>query len=407
MHNQNKKLKWIVFTSVLLTYLLMSSQRTAPGLITEQMMIDFNITAVTVGLLISIQFFVYTVLQIPMGILVDRYGPNLILISGAMLTGIGTIIYSVSKLEFFLFFARILTGVGDATVWVSVVLILGQWFTGKEFTRLIGIASLMGNMGYLMATVPFSLLIDSIGWRLSFLSAGLLLCLFSIFLYIILIQNTKRKLFRMENIKREKTWKIMRRILSKRHAWALFFCHFGVVGAYVGFISSWGVPYAMNVYNMSRSDASQLMMIGLAGALIGSPLASWIANSLQTIKKPYIIFHLLLLASWSVFLFFHGRPPFYLTMILFFIIGLAYGSNTLTFAIVRQSFPIKEAGIVSGYANTGGFLGAILLPSIFGKVLDHFAMISNNVIEGYFYGLITPVIFSIIGLLGVAFLSEK
>src|SRR5690625_6509662 len=110
----------------------MSSQRTAPGLITEQMMIDFNIVAVSVGLLISIQFFVYSVLQIPMGILVDRYGPNFILISGAMLTGIGTIIYSVSKLEFFLFFARILTGVGDATVWVSVVLILGD----RKSTRL-------------------------------------------------------------------------------------------------------------------------------------------------------------------------------------------------------------------------------------------------------------------------------
>ncbi len=407
LQNQHDKLKWIVFGAVLLTYLLMSSQRTAPGLITEQIMIDFKITAITIGLLISIQFFVYTTLQMPMGILADRYGPNFLLIGGAMFTGIGTIIYSLSTHESVLFFARILTGVGDATVWVSVVLILSRWFTGKEFTRLIGIASMMGNMGYLIATVPFSALIDYIGWRPAFLLAGLLICICSVFLYIILIRKAKHTLFEIKDIQRVNTWLILRQLFSQRSTWALFFCHFGVVGSFVGFISSWGVSFGMNVYEMSRSEASQLMMIGLAGALIGSPLASWIASRLNTIKKPYIVFHMVLLSSWSVFLIFHGSPPLYLTMILFFIIGLAYGSNTLTFAIVRHSFPMKQAGIVSGYANTGGFLGAILLPSILGKILDHFEVISGSITEGYFYGFITPVIFSIIGLIGVFFINEK
>src|SRR5690625_2081861 len=105
LHSQYKKLRWIVFVTVMLTYLLMSSQRTAPGLITEQIRLDFNMTAVTIGVLISIQFLVYTTLRMPMGILVDRYGPNFILVSGALLTGIGTIIYSISTHESVLFFA--------------------------------------------------------------------------------------------------------------------------------------------------------------------------------------------------------------------------------------------------------------------------------------------------------------
>lgn len=76
MDKQNSKYRWIVFVSVLLTYLLMASQRTAPGLITDQLMHDFNITATTIGLITGVQFFVYTSLQIPMGILADRFGPN-------------------------------------------------------------------------------------------------------------------------------------------------------------------------------------------------------------------------------------------------------------------------------------------------------------------------------------------
>jgi len=82
---------------------------------------DFNVTASTIGLLTSIQFFVYTSLQIPMGILADRFGPNFFLIIGATLTGLGTIIYSLGTHEFVLFFARILTGVGDAAIWVNMV----------------------------------------------------------------------------------------------------------------------------------------------------------------------------------------------------------------------------------------------------------------------------------------------
>src|SRR5699024_3758016 len=142
-------------------------------------------------------------------------------------------------------------------------------------------------------------------------------------------------------------------------------------------ISSWGVPFGMNVYGMTRAAASQLMMIGLIGALVGSPLASWISSRLKTIKKPYIVMHILLLLTWSVFILCNGNPPFKLLSLLFFIIGLAYGANTLTFAIVNQLYPVKEAGFVTGFANTGGFLSAILLPSIFGKVLDHYQIVSD------------------------------
>ena len=412
MDKQNSRFRWIVFASVMLTYLLMASQRTAPGLITEEVMRDFNVTATTIGLLTSIQFFVYTGLQIPMGILADRFGPNFFLIIGAILTGLGTIIYSLGTHEIVLFLARILTGTGDATIWVNMVLILGQWFKVKEFVRLIGLAGMTGSLGFLFATVPFSILINLLGWRGAFFSAGLLLCLCGILLYFVLIKKpnqiflTKSAAVK-EEIPREKTFALLRRIFSNRQAWALFFCHFGVVGAYVGFIGSWAVPYGMDVYGMTRSDASQLIMIGLIGALIGAPLTSWISSRLETIKRPYVIVHIMILLGWSFFLLFNGNPPLFILVMLFFIIGFGYGASALTFAVVRQSFPIIESGIVSGFANTGGFLSAVLLPSIFGYVLDHFQTSSVSVSNGYYYGFITPVIFSMIGLLGVICLKEK
>ena len=412
MDKQNSRYRWVVFVAVLFTYLLMASQRTAPGLITDQLMRDFSVTASTIGLLTSIQFFVYTSLQIPMGILADRYGPNFFLIIGAALTGLGTIIYSLGTHELILFFARILTGVGDATIWVNMVLILAQWFYKKEFVRLIGLAGMTGSLGFLLATVPFSAWIDLLGWRTAFFSAGLLLCLCALLLYFVLVKRTKQiflaePVVATEEVQREKTLVLLRRIFSNRQAWALFFCHFGVVGGYVGFISSWAVPYGMNMYEMTRSDASQMIMIGLIGALIGAPLTSWISSRLETIKKPYIVVHITVLLGWFSFLLCNGHPSLFLLILLFFIIGFGYGASALTFAGVRQSFPIKESGIVSGFANTGGFLSAVLLPIIFGFILDHFQATSSNQADGYYYGFIIPVIFSIIGLIGVISFKEK
>lgn len=411
MDKQNSRFRWVIFVSVLLTYLLMSSQRTAPGLITEQVMRDFHVTATTIGLLTSMQFFVYTSLQIPMGILADRIGPNFFLIIGAIVTGLGTIIYSLGTHEFVLFFARILTGIGDATIWVNLVLILSEWFKVKEFVRLIGLAGMTGSLGFLLATVPFSAWIDLLGWRAAFFSAGIALCLSGILLYIVLVKKP-RQLFPNESvtvkdkIQRQNISMLLKRIVLNRQAWALFFCHFGVVGGYVGFISSWAVPYGMNMYDMTRSDASQLIMVGLIGALIGAPLTSWISSRLETIKRPYVIVHFIIFTSWAAFLLFKGNPPLFMLILLFFIIGFGFGASALTFAVVRQSFPIRESGFVSGFANTGGFLSAVLLPGVFGKVLDHFQSVSGSMTEGYLYGFIIPVTFSLIGLFGVMTIKE-
>lgn len=412
MDKQNSKYRWVVFVVVLLTYLLMASQRTAPGLITDQLMSDFQVTAATIGLLTSIQFFVYTSLQVPMGILADRYGPNAFLILGATLTGIGTIIYSLSTHALMLFFSRILTGVGDATIWVNMVLILAQWFHRKEFVRLIGLAGMTGSLGFLLATVPFSTWIDLLGWRMAFCSAGLLLTLCGLVLYFVLVKKPKTRfineqIFVTDEEQRDKTSVLLKRIFTNPQAWALFFCHFGVVGGYVGFISSWAVPYGMSLYEMTRSDASQLIMVGLIGALIGAPLTSWLASKLDTIKRPYIVVHSIVLLSWFTFLICNGHPAFFLLLVLFFIIGFGYGASALTFAAVRQSFPLHEAGVVSGFANTGGFLSAVLLPIIFGYLLDHFQSVSGYVDDGYYYGFIVPVLFSIIGLFGVLYFKEK
>lgn len=412
MEKQKNKYRWVVFGAVLFSYFIIVSQRTAPGLISDQLMKDFNVTSSIIGLLASIQFLAYSSLQIPIGILSDRYGPNFFLITGTLLSGLGTLIYSAATNVLVLFLGRLLDGMGDAAIWINLVLILSQWFKAREFVGLLGLAGMSGSFGFLAATVPFSAWISLSGWRIPFFVTGIILCLSAILLYFVLIRKPKQMVKnyfainpREKEYKREKTIVILRRIFSQRQAWATFLCHFGLVGTYVGFIGSWAVPYGIHVYGMTRSGASQLIMMGLIGGLIGAPLTSLISSRLESIKTLYVIAHFINLVSWSTFILYDGKPPFFILVILFLVIGYCNGASTLTFAAVRQSFPIKEVGVVSGFANTGGFLSAVLLPSIFGKVLDHFHTASSNV--GYLYGFIIPVIFSMLGLAGGILLKKQ
>ena len=411
MNKQESGYRWVVLSSVLLAYFLIVSQRTAPGLITDQLMKDFNVSASIIGLMSSVQFFAYAGLQIPAGLLSDRYGPNRFLIFGTLLTGIGSLIYSFAPNEYVLIFSRLLVGVGDATIFVNLVIILSQWFKANEFVKLIGLASLVGSLGSLSATVPFSTWIAFSGWRIPFLSTGIILMSTSFLLYTVLVSKPKQKFkddtkVKKSSIKdRERVRTILRRMFSTRQAWATFLCHFGVVGTYVGFIGSWGVPYGIHVLDLSRAAASQLIMYGLFGAMIGAPLISWITSRLDSIRNIYTLIHLIVLLSW-IGLFLSGvNPPLILVMALLFMFGLGMGASTLTFAVVRESFPMKEVGVVSGFANMGGFLSAVLLPIVFGKVLDLFSQHSINI--GYHYGFLIPVLFSLMGLVGVILIKEQ
>lgn len=206
---------------------------------------------------------------------------------------------------------------------------------------------------------------------------------------------------------KEKILPQLKRIFSYRQTYALFLCHFGIIGGYIGLISSWAVPYGMDVYNLSRTEASQLIMISLIGAIAGAPIGSWISSRLGTIKRPYFFIHVATVLSWLVILLLGGEPPWYLLIFLFFVIGFGFGASILTFAIVRHTFPYKDSGIVSGVANTGGFLSAVLLPSIFGAILNFFQKTTGSVIDGYSVGFISPVIFSVIGLIGISLVKEK
>lgn len=410
MNKQESPYRWVIFCAVLFVFFFIIHQRTAPGLITDKLMAEFNISAATIGLMSSIQFFAYSGLQIPVGLLSDRYGPNRFLIMGALINGIGGLLFSLAPNEYIMIFSRLLVGIGDAMMWLNIVLILSQWFKPDEFVKLLGISGLVSGFGSLSATIPLSLLISFLGWKIPFVSIASIVTSASVLLFFILVRRPNKMLKEVSisaksPVKRESIWRILSRVVTSRQAWATFLCHFGAVGTYVGFIGSWAVPYGMDLLGLSRSEASTLIMYGLFGTMIGGPSVGWLTGKIQSMKRLYMAIQLIIFLSW-IGLFLTGiNPPLIFVVVLFFVIGFGNGGASLTFAIVQKSFSSKEIGVMSGFSNMGGFVSAIFLPILFGYVLDSFSPYSIYV--GFHYGFLISILFSFIGLLGSILINGK
>ncbi|WP_134159858.1 MFS transporter [Alicyclobacillus sacchari] len=410
MNRQESRYRWAVFFAVLLAYYLIVSQRTAPGLITNQLMHTFHISAATIGLMGSLQFLAYAVLQIPVGLLSDRFGPNRFLVIGAFLDGLGTLLYSISGNEYMLMGSRFLVGMGDATIFVNFVAVVNQWFQAREFISLLGIIGVAAGLGSLTATVPYALWISAAGWRVPFFAVGLVIIACAMLLYVVLIAKPKRMFDEHPGASgsrlrpHDHVAATLRRMFSTRQAWATAMCHFGLVGTYVGFIGSWGVPYFMQVFGLSRAAASSLLMCGLFGAMAGGPVTSALATRFGMTKRIYTFVHAITFLSWLIWFLIGDRPPLWSIIVLLVLIGFGNGGSSLTFAVVRDSFPIEMVGVVSGFSNMGGFVSAVLLPSLFGYVLGLFPL--HTLSLGYHYGLLIPALFSLVGFVGVRLIRQ-
>lgn len=411
MNKTNHSYKWIVFTTVLFAYFLVMSQRTAPGLITDQLMTEFHVSAVIIGLMSSFQYFAYAGFQIPVGFLADKYEPNRFLILGLVMVGVGCVIYSFSPNEWVLIGSRFFVGVGDAMIFVNLVLILGQWFQPKEFTKVMGFIGLTAALGTLTSTAPIAAWISLTNWQTPFFFIGLFLAVYALFLYRILIVKPKKLFTELIDVPVDKKTKQTPfyqkfiRILSTKQAWAVFLCNFSLIGTHVGFISSWGVSYGMELLDLSRQDASVLMMLGLCGGIVGGPFMGWIASRLSSVKPIFCIIHGVICLSWFLLFAVGTEPNVLFVVLLLFVFGFGNGAGALIYSVVRNTFAKEDVGLATSFATTGGFASAILLPIAFGFVLSLFP--ANFVHIGYHYAILVPFAFSLLGVLGVCLIREQ
>lgn len=356
------------------SFFIIFFQRYSIAVIADDLSGAMGLTGTHLSNLGSMYFYAYSFMQIPVGLLVDSWGPRRVSSLGMLLAGIGSILFAFSSSIYSSYIARILVGIGAAPILISTLKFQSIWFKREEFSTITGITSVVGNLGGLFATTPLAFMVIAIGWRSSFHLIGLLSLLLALLLWIIVRDYPQDKGFDgmvSRESKRRINFDALKMVVGNPYTWPNFIIFFGGLGSIMSFSGLWGVPFLMHTMGLSRDVAANQILFYTMGVICGSPLWGFLADRLSGVKWVMRICIGITLFLWSLFLLLITKtPPLWIYTILFFTMGFFGISVLLCFTATKEVNPPRYAGISTSVINVAPFLGTSLLNLIVGWRLD-------------------------------------
>jgi MFS family permease len=364
---------WAVAVLVYLLAVFHRSSLSVAGLLAEQ---RYGITPAELSVFVLLQIGVYAAMQVPTGILVDRYGPRRMLVVAATVMGVAQLLFAVVPSYPAALAARTMLGCGDAMTFVSVLRYVAARFDARRYPVLVALTSMVGTVGNVLATLPLALLLRSVGWGVSFAGAGSLSLLAAAGVWLLLPDGTPvRRVPRDVTELRMAGLSVGRRI---RAAWQLpgtrlgFWVHFASMASATAFGVLWGGPYLENGVGFSAAQAGAVLMIGVAASTLASPLVGSLIGRRPAVRVPLslgvcaatVVGWLVTVLAWG------AAPPKPEVIVLFVVMTLGGPASMVAFALARDYNRAHTLGTASGVVNVGGFVAAILVALGMGWVLD-------------------------------------
>lgn len=368
------RLAWSVWGLGALLYLFAFYQRVAPAVMTDQLMADFAIGGAALGNLSAFYFYAYVVMQIPTGVLADRWGPRRVLAAGAGVAALGSLLFAFAPTFGWAGFGRLLVGASVAVAFVSTLKLASHWFPPQKYALASGMALFFGVSGGVMAGVPLRLLVEQFGWRMVMGSAGVFAALLCLAIWLIVRDDPAERGHASHHQLDGKghahapVLAGIAEVLTYRNIWLLMLAPIGFSGAVLTFAGLWGVPWLRQVHGLDPKAAAAVTSTLLAAWALGGPLLGNGSQKLGRRKPLYLISGAIATAGWAAVIFL--PLPLWLMIPLLVAIGFASGNIIIGFAWAKESLPLRLMGTASGVVNMGPLLGGVLLQPGIGWLLD-------------------------------------
>ena len=395
----NRRRRWTLFAVLALMYILVYFYRVSLAVVAGDISRELRLTPQQLGSLSGILFYVYAVAQLPLGPMIDRLGGRLVISGCGVLTTIGGILFSQAGSLPAAMAARILIGVGTASVLMGTFTIFSHWFTKQEFGRVSGFMVAVGNLGNLSATAPLALAVAAFGWRSSFLAIGVIQALVTVVVYIVVRDRPPAADQEAGGRSDERPAGMLaawREIFGNPNFWLLGVIAFFWYGNYLALQGLWGGPYLMEVLQLSRTEAGRMLMFTSIGFIAGSLVIDLIARKVfHSYKKTLLAGQTLLLILMSGFLGWGESLPEGLLALWFFCIGLAVSSGVMIYPIIRNSFRVEIVGTALTSLNFFVLMGAAITQHLMGIIIENLGKSSGGMAPGAFHA---AFLFPMIGL---------
>jgi MFS family permease len=371
------RLAWTIWGFGAAFYLMGFFQRVAPAVMTAELMQGFNLDATALGNLSAFYFYSYVSMQIPTGILADRWGPRRLLTVGAFVAAVGALLFAMAPTIFWAYLGRFLIGGAVAVAFVGNLKLASEWFPARYFGMVSGAGLFFGIVGAVFAGTPLRILVVAFGWRNTMLVSAVITFVICAGVWVIVRDHPGEKGYAgytdaaagTDPNSHQGIFSGIIEVLRYPNTWLLFIIPGGLVGCVLTFGGLWGVPYLNTHHNLPPTQAAALNSVLLVAWAIGGPIFGGVSDRIGRRKPLYFLGFVLAVVGWIVILFIPNIPLFLLTIMLV-ITGFASGCMIISFAFAKESVPAHLAGTVNGVINMGVISGPTLLQPAVGWMLD-------------------------------------
>ncbi|WP_343101282.1 MFS transporter [Romboutsia sp. MSSM.1001216sp_RTP31141st1_G3_RTP31141_220114] len=401
MKNYNKT-KWGIWSVLTFSFVIAYFLRLSTAVISDNLSLELGFSNIEISNIASFTLYAYALMQIPGGILLDRYGPRKVCSIGMLIGGIGSILFGFIEGIKVAYLSRVMIGAGVSVTLLSVLKFQGGWFKKEEFTSATAKFSFIGCLGGVFATFPLVFLNDIIGWRNSFILIGIIGVLCGIVIYLVVRDTPKEYGFKVdiEVIEEEKLnlLKGLKSVFRNKATWYNSLIMFSMVGITTAFSSLWIVSYITDVYEVKKSVAAFIASFLTYGLVFGALFMDYVFARIKTNKFNVIKFgNIINIFIWSyIILISNVKPPIFTLPILFFIVGTINMSHIQAFNDVQYKNEEKYSGLSTSVVNTCEFIGSGIINLFIAFTID---MNASNVVLGYKLGFVIFIAMNIIALI--------
>ncbi|WP_426621780.1 MFS transporter [Microbacterium sp. As-52] len=373
---------WVIWSVGVAAYVLAITNRTSLGAVGVEAADRFQADASTLALFAVVQLAVYGGMQIPIGVLLDRFGSRPIMTVGMLLMAAGQLTMALSPSIGIAIFARVLLGAGDAAIFPAVLRLVATWFPAQRGPLMVQFTGIIGQAGQLIALVPLAALLHATNWTITFGSIAGLGVLFTI-LVALVIRNHPAE--RGADVTVNTDTGVVRVVTSAidtgvgiRAAWAhpgtrlAFWSHFTTPFAGTAFVLLWGMPFLTAVEGLDTAHAAGIISVYVVAGMLLGPLIGDLSRRLPNHRSLALVLPAVgvQMAAWVAVIAVPDTAPIWLLYVLAIALATGGPASMIAFDHARTHNPTHRLSTATGVTNAGGFIAALIAIFLIGLALD-------------------------------------
>ena len=370
VHDIGKRRAWVIWLVSLAVYILAVFHRSSLGVAGIIASERFDISATSLATFTVLQLVVYAGMQVPVGVLLDRYGSRTMLLCGLALMTIGQFGFAFAESFATAVAARAVLGAGDAMVFVSVIRLVTVWFLVRQGPMVTQLTGLSGQLGAIAAAGPLSYLLHELGWTQAFAltsSVGVVLLV----AVLALVKDSPYRRSDVVAIKLRALAQSVRTVWGNPGTRLGMWSHFSSQFSVTVFALLWGYPFLVQGLGWSARGASTLLMAMTAWAVVSGLVLARLVSRLPFYRSWIVVGVVIaMVVPWTAVLLWPGAAPDWVVVVMAFATASGGPASMVGFDLARSFTPAHETGRANGLVNVGGFTASLLTMALIGIVLD-------------------------------------